>query len=368
MSWLSKAFKGVGKALGQVANVASVIPGPWQLPGQIISVAGALTSKPKNPSAAASQYLQQGADAQTAYQMAALQQQQNLMNQQLAVATADKQMAYDINRGQFAANQQNILPYQMASLSALQALPMLQQLMGVPAYNIPQTISQYTPPEVNYADLYKQSADAITPTDSAATDPATGLRVNIRAPELGSTDMAGSTSQTALSPYTGAAYDLNNSPLFQWQKRIADENLTAQLAASGLSDSTYAQRELSRQNQGLAAAERERVVGNLSSLVNTGMGGSQLGQASFTTPQSTDLLNAYGRGADNISQIYGNLGNIQGNLASQLAQNYMAGYNAMAQQPSGLQTALQLASTYGWLGGGKTTNRGKDFWNTMSPI
>jgi hypothetical protein len=162
-------------------------------------------------------------------------------------------------------------------------------------------------------------------------------------------------SQQTLTPYTGPAYDLNNSPLFQWQKKIADEGLTAQLAASGLSDSTSAQRELSRQNQAITAAERERVVGNLQSLTSLGMSGSSLGQAQFTTPQTGGVSDIYGNAAQQLAAFQGNMGAIQGQLASQQAQNAMAAYNAQAKQPSGIQTALELASSYGWLGGNKTT-------------
>lgn len=428
-NFFSDLGKSIGKAVKGVANVASVIPGPWQVPAQVISVLGAATSKQKNPADAAAGMIQQGADAQTAYQMAALKQQQELMDRQLGTATADKQMAYDINRQQFLANQQNILPYQMASLSALQALPQLQQLLGLQAYNLPQTIAQFTPPEVNYARMYQQTQQQLFPDSTGAatlspTEPPPGLRINqpgaltpgmINAAQAeargtlpgansatsglgaaianyqpgaqasmrpdprtdsfqqtlagGGTGTQGSTTNQALSAYTGPAYDLNNSPLYLWQKQQAEEALTSQLAAAGLSGGTYAQRELSRQNQGLAAAERERVVGNLSSMVNLGMGGAKLGQASFTTPQSTDIMNAYQMGGNNISSIYGNLGAIQGQLGSQLAQNYMAGYNAQQKQTSPIQDALALASSYGWLGGSsKTTNKSKDFWGTMGPV
>jgi len=436
-NFFSKLGKSIGKAVKGVANVASVIPGPWQVPAQVVSVLGSLTSKQKNPADTAARYIQQGADAQMAYQMAALKQQQELMDRQLGTATADKQMAYDINRQQFLANQQNILPYQMASLSALQALPQLQQLLGLQAYNIPQTIAQFTPPGVNYARMYQQTQQQLFPDSTGAatlspTEPPPGLRINQpntsssgfmgqntaglgapkglyeefvaktgRAPtgemELYSWQAAGkpaqfnleasmrpepggaqslafigsggseggnaqgTTTNQALSAYTGPAYDLNNSPLYMWQKQQAEEALTNQLAAAGLSGGTYAQRELSRQNQGLAAAERERVVGNLISMVNMGMGGASLGQASFTTPQSTDIRNAYQTGTDRITDIYGNMGNIQGNLANSLAQNYIAGYNAQQQQTSPIQDALALASSYGWLGGAKSSSTPKTY-------
>ena len=431
---IGKAAKGIGKAVKGVANVASVIPGPWQVPAQVVSVLGAATSKKKNPADTAAGYIQQGADAQMAYQMAALKQQQELMDRQLGTATADKQMAYDINRQQFLANQQNILPYQMASLSALQALPQLQQLLGLQAYNIPQSVAQFTPPGVDYARMYQQTQRQLFPDSTGAatlspTEPPPGLRINQsntsssgfmgqntaglgapkglyeefvaktgRAPtgemELYSWQSAGkpaqfnpeasmrpdpridaaqqvlagggqqgqgTTTNQTLSAYTGPAYDLNNSPLYMWQKQQAEEALTNQLAAAGLSGGTYAQRELSRQNQGLAAAERERVVGNLTSMVNMGMGGARLGQASFTTPQSTDIMSAYQTGGSNIANIYGNMGHIQGQMGSQLAQNYMAGYNAQQQQTSPIQDALALASSYGWLGGAKASPTPKTY-------
>ena len=448
-NFFSKLGKSIGKAVKGVANVASVIPGPWQVPAQVVSVLGSLTGKQKNPADTAARYIQQGADAQMQYQMAALKQQQELMDRQLGTATADKQMAYDINRQQFLANQQNILPYQMASLSALQALPQLQQLLGLQAYNIPQSVAQFTPPGVDYARMYQQTQRQLFPDSTGAatlspTEPPPGLRINQsgaqasmrpdplagasssgfmgqntvglgapkglyeefvakmgRAPEgevelyswrsagkpaqfnletsmrpepgsaqslafIGSGGSVGGSAQgtttnQALSAYTGPAYDLNNSPLYMWQKQQAEEALTNQLAAAGLSGGTYAQRELSRQNQGLAAAERERVVGNLSSMVDMGMGGARLGQASFTTPQSTDIMSAYQTGTDRITDIYGNMGNIQGNLANSLTQNYMAGYNAQQKQTSPIQDALALASSYGWLGGAKSSSTPKTY-------
>lgn len=412
MSWLSDAFKGVGKALGTVANAASVIPGPWQVPAQIISTIGAATSKSKNPADQTQQYIQQGADAQMAYQQAALKQYQDLANRQLAVGTADKQMAYDIARGQFASNQQNMLPYQQASLSSLQALPMLQQLLGIPAYNISQDISQYTPPEVNYATMYEASQNQMFPQDTADsagvsaatptsakvlrvpsagflpefTSPTSGPRGNpVMAPQVAGSLRGegaapttavspGTTTTQALTPYTGAAYNMEGSPLFKFQKQVMEEDLAAQLAAAGLSGGTYAQRELARQNLGLAAQERERVVGNLQQMVGMGMGGSSLGQASFQTPQSANIAGMYGNMATDVASFYGNMGAIQGQLGMQTAQNMMAGMNAQAQQPSGLQTALQMASQFGWLGGNKptqssaTSSSGSSWLNFFNPV
>lgn len=312
------------------------------------------------------QYTNAGYDAQTAYQQAALQNYREMMDRQLSVATADKQMAYDIARGQFASNQQNILPYQQASLSALQALPMLQQLLGVPAYNLSKTISQYTPPEVDYTTLYKDIAENMFGTDAETaedTAPAadSGIRVNIKATDedvansaaaraAGTTPATGTTTTATLTPYTGPAYNLEDSPIFQWQKKIANEGLIAQLAASGLAAGTYAQRELSRQNQELSANERNRVIGNLSSLVNMGMGGSGLGQATFVTPQSTNIASIYGQAGRDINSIYDNLGSIAGNYNLQSALNAS---NA-AKADTTISDLIQLASNSDWFKGGSS--------------
>ena len=162
----------------------------------------------------------------------------------------------------------------------------------------------------------------------------------------------GTSTPTTLEAYTGPSYDLENSPLYQWQKQQMEESLRGQLAAAGLSGGTYAQRELARQNLGLAANERERVIGNLSSLVNLGMGGAGLSQSAFAPPQVGTVGNIYGQGGQDVAQLYGNMGAIQGQSAMQLAQ--LA--NAQAQQPSGWQSALQLASSYGWLNPGGSSS------------
>jgi hypothetical protein len=333
-------------------------------------VAGALGKKGTSAADKTNALIQSGIDAQTAYQLAALDEVKSSGQRSTAIATADKQMAYDINRGQFASNQQNILPYQMASLSALQALPQLQQLLGVNAYNLPTSISQYNPPQVNYADLYAKTQEQLFPTTdgtSATTTPATssvgtGLRANMRpADDAGTATTnvaAGTTTTQNLTPYTGEAYDLNNSPLYKWQKQQMEEGLRNQLAASGLSGGTYAQRELARNEQSLAAQERERVIGNLQSLTSMGMQGASLGQSAFTTPQSSDLLNAGSSQAGQIVDIYGNLGNIAGVGATQLAQNNAAAANAKNSGNSVWQDLYELGSSQDWWSGKSKSSSG----------
>lgn len=478
-NWFEKTIGGfieeTGEFLSENAGTILTLGGAAMgIPPETLAIAktvlGGLGKKGSSAAEKTNALIQSGIDAQTAYQMAALDEMKSSGQQATAIATADKQMAYDINRGQYAANQQNVLPYQMASLSALQALPQLQQLLGLNAYNIPMSVSQYTPPSVNYADLYTKTQEQLYPTSDTAAPGASatpnpsgvgevgsGLRAttmgaptglyqafvsatgrqpsgefelydwqakgkpanytfntdqgiqiirdlgrSLGIPQLPGDNRAeilkgiqpamagytsgvsgnmrpaedafqrnlagdgqgqsatGGTTTQSLTPYTGAAYDLNNSPLYLWQKQQTEEALTNQLAAAGLSGGTYAQRELARQNQGLAAQERERVVSNLQSLASMGMQGAGLGQSSFTTPQSSDLLNAYNTNAQNIANIYGNLGNIAGTGATQLAQNATAAYNAQQQGTSVWQDLYELASTSNWFGNKSNKSSGNN--------
>lgn len=483
-NWFSDFFEETGEFLSENAGDILTLGGAAMgIPPETLAIAktvlGAMGKKNTSAADKTSALIQSGIDAQTAYQLAALDEVKSSGQRSTAIATADKQMAYDINRGQFASNQQNILPYQMASLSALQALPQLQQLLGVNAYALPTSISQYAPPQVDFADTYAKTQEQLFPTATPTTQGQTvmpanpsgvgevgsGLRINqpntsssgfmgqntagLGAPEglyeefvaktgraptgemelygwrsagkpanytfnagqssqdiqvirdLGrsmdipqlpgdnraeilkgiqpamagyasgasgsmrpeedafqrnlagggqSQSATGGTTTQSLTPYTGDAYDLNNSPLYKWQKQQMEEGLRNQLAASGLSGGTYAQRELARNEQSLAAQERERVVGNLQSLTSLGMQGAGLGQSSFSLPQSTDLLNAGSSQASQIADIYGNLGNIAGTGAMQLAQNNTAAANAANKGTSVWQDLYEMGSSQGWWG------------------
>lgn len=454
-NWFSDFFEETGEFLSENAGTILTIGGTaLGIPPETMAIAktvlGAMGKKNTSAADKTNALIQSGIDAQTAYQLAALDEVKSSGQRSTAIATADKQMAYDINRGQFASNQQNILPYQMASLSALQALPQLQQLLGVNAYALPTSISQYAPPQVNFVDTYAKTQEQLFPTADPTAQGATvmpanpsgvgevgpGLRASIfddtepgrRAPTMGaptglyeafvaatgrqpsgemelydwrakgqpanytsptSTSGAGieialgqslgnvggsmrplndapsagatpagavgTNTNQSLTPYTGDAYDLNNSPLYKWQKQQMEEGLRNQLAASGLSGGTYAQRELARNEQSLAAQERERVVGNLQSLTSLGMQGANLGQSSFSLPQSSDLLNAGSSQAGQIVDIYGNLGNIAGTGATQLAQNNTAAYNAQQKGTSVWQDLYELGSSQNWWNNNKSS-------------
>ena len=373
-------FEETGEFLSENAgNILSLGATVMGVPPETVAIAktvlGAIGKKGASTADKTNALIQSGIDAQTAYQLAALDEVKSSGQRSTAIATADKQMAYDINRGQFASNQQNVLPYQTASLSALQALPQLQQLLGVNAYNIPMSISQYTPPQVNFADTYAKTQERLFPTteptaagttptapESQTLDPK--LRASMRhledAPAAGTpaAGAQGSTTTQTLTPYTGEAYDLNNSPLYKWQKQQMEEKLRNQLAASGLSGGTYAQRELARNEQSLAAQERERVIGNLQSLTTMGMQGAGLGQSSFSMPQSSDLLNAGSSQAGQIVDIYGNLGNIAGVGATQLAQNNAAAASAKNSGTSVWQDFYELGSSQDWWSGKSKSSSG----------
>jgi hypothetical protein len=385
-NWLSDFFEETGEFLSENAGTILTIGGTAMgIPPETMAIAktvlGAMGKKNISAADKTNALIQSGIDAQTAYQLAALDEVKSSGQRSTAIATADKQMAYDINRGQFASNQQNIQPYQMASLSALQALPQLQQLLGVNAYNLPTSISQYTPPQVDFADTYAKTQERLFPTDDAATTPpptsnpsgvgevGSGLRASMRPENEAGVAPAGATGGTTtqtLTPYTGDAYDLNNSPLYKWQKQQMEEKLRNQLAASGLSGGTYAQRELARNEQSLAAQERERVVGNLQSLTSLGMQGANLGQSSFSLPQSSDLLNAGSSQAGQIVDIYGNLGNIAGVGATQLAQNNAAAANAKNSGTSVWQDLYELGSSQDWWSGKSKSSSGSSTPYTTS--
>ena len=371
-NWFSDFFEETGEFLSENAGGILTLGGAAMgIPPETLAIAetvlGAMGKKGSSTADKTNALIQSGIDAQTAYQLAALDEVKSSGQRSTAIATADKQMAYDINRGQFASNQQNIQPYQMASLSALQALPQLQQLLGVNAYALPTSISSYTPPQVNFADTYARTQEQLFPTGDTAAPGATatpanssgvgevgsGLRVSMRPTNdagVAAQPATGGTTTQSLTPYTGDAYDLNNSPLYKWQKQQMEEGLRNQLAASGLSGGTYAQRELARNEQSLAAQERERVVGNLQSLTSLGMQGAGLGQSSFSLPQSSDLLNAGSSQAGQIVDIYGNLGNIAGTGAMQLAQNNTAAANAANKGTSVWQDLYEMGSSQGWWG------------------
>jgi hypothetical protein len=97
---------------------------------------------------------QQSVDIQTRYQEEALRKYLAYMQQALAANQQQTQnaagaqigatqMGDTATRQMLQAGQAASRPYDMAGLSLLQALPGLQQMVGVPSYEMPKTLSQY---------------------------------------------------------------------------------------------------------------------------------------------------------------------------------------------------------------------------------
>lgn len=379
---ISDLGKGVKKILDPVATVASTIPGPWQTAARVYTLGSTLFGggkKSSNPAEQVMPYLQQGADAQMMYQQMALDLQREMMDRAMTTTTAEKQSLYDMARQQFMGNQRNLLPYMQASQGALaSSLPAIQYLLGLNPTKITPGIHTYTPPELDYLKMYQDMGKRMFPASEAGgTTSSTGSVSGsiIGDPQPGAMPAAapgsvysqqGVTNLIPVESDPTFTYNIQESPLYQWQRKRGQEKLQGQLAAAGLSSGTYAQRELARQEQGLAAQERERTMSNLYNLANFGMGGASLGQQTFTPPSTgINPASIYTSFGNNMSSIYGNMGGIQGQLGAQMAQNMMAGYNAMTQANNArtdpLSTALNLAQQFGWLGGGG--NSKKSFWS-----
>jgi hypothetical protein len=96
------------------------------------------------------------------------------------------------------------------------------------------------------------------------------------------------------------------------------------------------------------------------------MQGASLGQSAFTTPQSSDLLNAGSSQAGQIVDIYGNLGNIAGVGATQLAQNNAAAANAKNSGNSVWQDLYELGSSQDWWSGKSKSSSGSSTPYTTS--
>ena len=276
--------------------------------------------------------------------------------QQQAIATqlAGGQAALDLARQGAAQKMSWALPTQAASLSALQALPQMQTLLGMPAYNLPTTIDTTTPSSVNLAGLYQ---NALSAGQGVPTGPG-----SMGTPVAGAGSPA---SSYALTPYTGKTIDVTASPLFQWQNKQMQENVNRSLAARGYGSSPAAAAILADEYSKLTGAETEKLYNRLQNMVNLGAG---MPGATGGTAAGTEMAGATGNLASNLSSIYnqaaatraglyegagqtlasGNIamGTAAGNLGQQQAQNALS---SVGQSP--LSTALQLYSLYGGLTG-----------------
>lgn len=269
----------------------------------------------------------------------------------LASSLATSQSQYDLTRQVNAQNQAATLPYQMARLSALQSLPQMQQLLGIDAYALPTQVTQSQLPEMDMTAAYEATQNRLgmdqnayrNAAIAAGADPSQlsnlGMpygAVNAGTPGVDSTTgqpLTTTTSLKKLQPTQNLEYAIQSSPLYKWQLGEATRGLNNQLASSGLSGSTYAQRELGRRAESLAAQERERQISNLQWLTNLGMGGqAQVGNMSTPSigvlggdqsQMMSDMATAMGQGYAGIGAAQA-----QGGLA-------LANYNANKPDPFG---------------------------------
>ncbi len=301
------------------------------------------------------------------------------MRNNLATSIASSQAQYDLARMVNAQNQAAQMPYQMARLSALQALPQMQQLLGVNAYAIPTTVRQSQLPEMDMAAIYQATQNRLgtegnayrNAAIAAGADPAklgyTGM------PYMGSGTYPGSVvSQMVnqepteftlkqLQPTRNLEYAIQASPLYKWQLGEATRGLNNQLAAAGLSSSTYAQRELGRRAESLAAQERERQIANLQWLTQQGLGGQPM-SGTMATPN----IGSLGQGQSELmGQLASGLASgysAQGAAAAQGAMN-LANYQASKPDPFG--QLLSAAYMFGG-GGGRNGGWGRSTFNPMA--
>ena len=272
------------------------------------------------------------------------QMMKEAMRTNLASSLSTSQTQYDLARQVNMQNQAATLPYQIARLSSLQALPQMQQLLGIDAYAIPTTVTQSQLPEMDMTAAYEQTQNRLgmdqnayrNAAIAAGADPSqlSNLGMPYGAVNAGMGGMGGmgttatgqpvttTTDLKKLQPTQNLEYAIQSSPLYKWQMNENTRSLNNQLASSGLSGSTYAQREMGRRAESLTAQERERQIANLQWLTNLGMGGqSQVGNVS--TPS--------------IGTLGGNQGQMMSDMAAGVSQG-IAGVGA-AQAQGGLALA-----------------------------
>jgi len=287
------------------------------------------------------------------------QMQREAMRTDLASGLATSQTQYDLARAVNAQNQAATLPYQMARLSSLQALPQMQQLLGIDAYAIPTQVTQSQLPEMDMTSAYEQTQNRLGMDENAYRNAAIAAGAdpsklsNVGMP-YGSVNAGGTSTGTSqplttttelkkLQPTQNLEYAIQSSPLYKWQLGEATRGLNNQLASSGLSGSTYAQRELGRRAESLAAQERERQISNLQWLTQQGMGGQ-----AYTGNMSTPSIGTLGGNqagmmsdmATGVSQGIAGIGAAQ-------AQGQLALANYQAQQPDKLGQLLGAAWMFG---------------------
>lgn len=250
--------------------------------------------------------------------------------QALAATLAGGQAGLDLARQGAMQEMSWRLPTQAASLSALQALPQMQALMGMPAYNIPTTIDTSAPGRVDLAGLY-QNALAGGSTGGAGSMGS--------APVGGAT---GGTSQFALTPYTGKTMDISASPMFKWQQQQMQENVNRGLAARGYGSSPAGAAILADEYSKLLGSETDKTYNRLASMV--GMGAGMPG-ATGGTAVGTQMANIPGNVASNLSNLYNQSAAQRAGLYEGAGQSMASGLTALGSQAGALgQQQAQAAA------------------------
>lgn len=205
--------------------------------------------------------------------------------------------------------------------------------------------------EKTFTDWYNKSQAAAQPF----TDATKGMLTSV--PAL----------QAALGLPSDTTYNVEASPLYQWQMQQMDEQMAHQLNAMGLNDSNVAAFLRSKNVGQLGAEERERQVSNLMNMAGMGLqAGQSLGQNEMAAGQTlsgiqsntgANIANVYNNAAANRGAAYQNAGSalgqtmlgIGGNLAQGqigIGQNLMNAGISKAQVPNGMNqlinTGLQL--------------------------
>ena len=317
------------------------------------------------------------------YMDKALAEQGQGREQTLAATLSGSQLSYDLMR----TMDQQMMPQRQAMLGSLQTLPQLQQALGLPAFNINQSIPGL--PEMNFAQAFSQAmgqgqgAGVLGPGSDGSPTPATarfpggqliqpagGVSAtpsNMTAaaagmpPGVAGGPAIGETPAETLTPYDGPAFNMEASPMYEWQKKENTEALRNTLAAQGLGGSTYAQREEGRLRESLSAHERERQIRDMFNIVGMGMGQMpSLAPQAMQMPANVgaNVANIFGQDAAARGNIYSgmatglaqsamNQGGILGQQALSNMQMQMNQANLAAQRPDPLMQALQIGGMMG---------------------
>lgn len=343
------------------------------------------------------------------YMREALKQQGQSTNDAIAMQLLGAQLGDTTAR-------ENALPYQAASLSALQALPVLQSMAGLPAYKLPTSMNASVPDYLRAYINAKRAMDAAvnpppatevwhdttkneyvnmqwdpaqnkwvetsrTPATSQPTVP-DGIRVNVRSypttpPTVPPPSPSGeipASWKPAVDLVPGGKYNLEKftpeynfqaSPLYDWQKGENTRTLRQGLSARGLLSSGAGAELENRMLSQLSANESQNQYNRVMDIAKIGLGqaasaGNWQNQASTPINLGNQVAGDLNAAAQNRSSMYqgmaGAAQGMYGNMGNIMGQAYGAN-NALSQQmasmPSPWMNALGTGlKLYGMYSGG----------------